>query len=284
MIRRLIQIMTTLATNSYIKGFYTLSIYQGEGKKLCVPVLNCYSCPGAVASCPVGSMQLLLASVKHQVSLYVVGIVTLVGALSGRLVCGWLCPFGLFQELTAKLSRSKFKIPRILSYMKYVILALTLVLPVLWLDPHGLGAPYFCKLLCPAGTLEAGLPLGLGNPLLRANLGWLFIWKVSVLVLFVVASIITYRPFCRTTCPLGAFYGLFNAISLWKLEIDHHSCQECGKCSNNCPLDIDVMDNPNSPECVRCMICKDSCPSGALTFRARLISMKEEGNDESIIC
>ncbi|MGE5404952.1 MAG: 4Fe-4S binding protein, partial [Candidatus Saccharibacteria bacterium] len=128
MIRRLIQIISTLAANSYFKGFYTLSIYQGAGKKLCVPVLNCYSCPGAVGSCPVGSMQLLLASAKHQVSLYVAGIVTLVGALSGRLVCGWLCPFGLFQELTAKLSRTKFKIPTVISYIKYVILGLTLLL------------------------------------------------------------------------------------------------------------------------------------------------------------
>lgn len=281
MFRRMIQFLSALVSNSYIKGFYTLSIYQGEGKKLCIPVLNCYSCPGAIGSCPVGSMQLMLASLKHQVSLYVAGIVILVGALSGRLVCGWLCPFGLFQELTAKVTSRKLRIPPILLNMKYLILALTLLLPVLWLDSNGLGAPYFCKLICPAGTLEAGLPLGLGNPQLRESLGWLFVWKVWILIMFIAAAIFTYRPFCRTTCPLGAFYGLCNPISMWKIEVDHHICVECGSCSRNCPLDIDVMTEPNSSECVRCMICKESCPNGALTYTAKPISMKE-GNYESI--
>lgn len=268
-IRRIVQWTSAILSNAYYKGYTTLSIYQGPAKHACVPFLNCYSCPGALGSCPVGSMQSLLASYQHQFSFYVAGLLTVTGAATGRLACGWLCPFGLLQELPARLSKKNLPIPSGFKFIKYIVLVLTLLLPVIWVNEAGIASPYFCKFICPAGTLEAGLPLGLGRPELRVLLGALFSWKVAVLVFFTVASVFWFRPFCRTVCPLGAFYALFNPVSMVKLEINSRQCISCGQCKKACPLDIDVQSRLNDPECIRCLKCKNSCPTGALSFTAR---------------
>lgn len=258
--------ISAILSNSYFKGFAELTIYQGPVKNACVPFLNCYSCPGAWASCPIGGFQSLLASYQHQVSFYIAGLLTIVGAMTGRLICGWLCPFGLVQELLGRLSKRKAAIPEVLKKLKFVFLVLTLALPLLLLDPAGIGSPYFCKFICPVGTLEGGLLLGLGRPELRQMLGWLFSWKVAVLVIFLVASIFTFRPFCQTTCPLGAFYALFNQVSLWRIQVDVATCISCGSCGEGCPLKIKMPDQLNHLECIRCLKCCDTCPTGALTF------------------
>jgi len=266
--RRLTQLASALLANGYLAGFVNRTIYQGKVKQLCVPFLNCYSCPGAVAACPVGSLQSLLASPTPRLSFYVLGLITLAGAAAGRLVCGWLCPFGLIQELLAKLGLKKYSLPRPLTWLKYPTLILTVTLPVVWIGQNGLGAPYFCQYLCPAGTLEAGLLLGLGRPELRALLGSLFTWKLTILAIFLAAMVFLYRPFCQTACPLGALYGLFNPVSLWRLEVAAGRCNHCCACRKSCPLDIPVYRRPNSPDCIRCLACTKACPNGALTFSA----------------
>ena len=266
--RRLVQLFSALLTNSYWPGFFEREIYQGQFRQFCVPFLNCYSCPGAIAACPVGSLQSLLVSAGGRLSLYVLGLLTLAGAAAGRFLCGWLCPFGLLQEALARLKLKKCRIPGPLTWTKYLILAMTLLLPVVWLDENGLGSSYFCQYLCPAGTLEAGLLLGLGRPELRALLGALFTWKMAVLGVFLAAMVFTYRPFCRIACPLGAFYGLFNPVSRWRVEVAAGRCNNCRACEKSCPLEIPVNRRPNSPECIRCLACLPACPRGALTFSA----------------
>lgn len=265
--RRFVQAIFTLLGNSYFPGFAYRDIYQGKLKAFCVPFLNCYSCPGAIAACPLGSLQSLLA--VQRLSLYILGFIAVFGAAAGRFVCGWLCPFGLIQDLFARLTPKKHRLPKPLTRIRYLILILTLALPILWIGQSGLGAPYFCQYLCPAGTLEAGLLLGLGRPELRPLLGPLFAWKVSVLAVFLAAMIATYRPFCQTACPLGALYGLFNPVSLWRLEIAASRCRRCRApaCRKSCPLDIPVYRRPNSPDCIRCLACTKACPNGALAFR-----------------
>ena len=263
--RRLVQFLSALLANAHLSGFATLGLYQGDLKRVCVPILNCYSCPGAVVSCPLGSLQSLLASAPHRLSLYVLGLMTFTGAAAGRFACGWLCPFGFFQDYLARLRPVKYQLPRWLTRSKYLLLVLTLVLPVLLVGAQGIGEPYFCKFLCPAGTLEAGLTLGLLRPELRSLLGLLFLWKVAVLALFLVAMVFIYRPFCRVACPLGAFYGLFNCFSLWRLEVAP-GCDHCGWCRRSCPLGIPVDKSPNNAECIRCLACLDSCPHGLLSF------------------
>ena len=66
---------------------------------MCIRDRNCYSCPGAVGACPIGALQAVLGSSSFRFSLYVFGFLAFVGTLAGRFVCGWLCPFGLVQDL-----------------------------------------------------------------------------------------------------------------------------------------------------------------------------------------
>lgn len=277
-----IQIMSAVLSNAYIPGFIQGGIYQGGVKKACVPFLNCYSCPGAVGACPVGSVQSLAVSTQR-ISLYVTGIVLAAGALGGRLVCGWLCPFGLFQEIMFKITRFKLQIYRSLLNLKYLVLFLTLMLPLLLIDPvTGIAAPYFCKYLCPAGTLEAGIPLLLLNTSLRGLIGGLFIWKLAVLLVFIVSMLFIWRPFCRIICPLGAFYALLNRVSVFQLHVDQEACSRCGICQSACPAGIPVQEEPGSAECVRCLDCLDACPNGALSWQTSLGTGNPKAEDAEI--
>ncbi len=268
-LRTWVQLCYTALTNGYAAGFVKGKIYQGPGKQLCLPGLNCYSCPGALGSCPIGSLQAVLSSRDYQFSFYVVGFLLLAGALVGRFVCGWLCPFGLVQDLLHKIPFPKKlkKLPgdRILKYLKYVILlGFVIVLPLTVLDIVGQGSPWFCKYICPSGTLFGGIPLIAANPPLRGALGWLFTWKSTLLLILVLLSLLVYRPFCRYLCPLGAIYGCFNPAALYRFRIEEDKCTKCGLCQAACPMDLPVHKTPNSPECIRCGKCKAACPQGAI--------------------
>ena len=266
--RTLIQCIAALVQNAYIPGFLNGVIYQGKSKVLCVPGLNCYSCPGALGACPIGSLQAALGK-RGRFPAYVLGMLLLFGVLLGRLVCGFLCPFGLLQDLLAKVPLPKVKVPRWLDrplrYLKYVILILLVVLAVLWAEPT------FCKYLCPAGLLEAGLPLTSLNPQYAALRGPLFYVKLAIAVAIVLLSLLVYRPFCKYLCPLGAFYGLFNGVGFYRLRIEEAKCVRCGKCQKACPMDVDIVKTPNSPECIRCGKCVDTCPTKAIScgFRCK---------------
>lgn len=268
-IRLIIQACFAALSNGYIKGFTQGSLYQGDIKYVCTPGLNCYSCPGAFASCPIGSLQATLNSRDYYISLYVAGILVVTGTFLGRFVCGFLCPFGLVQDLLFKIPFVK-KIrtlpgEKFLRWFRYLILLVfVILLPVFVMDITGLGQPWFCKYICPAGTLEGGIPQTLLNENLRGAIGFLFKWKVSILVVTVISSIILYRPFCRYICPLGAIYGLFNKVSFYRYKVDPDKCTKCGACQKICKLNIKVYENPNSLDCIRCGECKAGCPKKAI--------------------
>ena len=279
--KNIIQALATLATNANLKGFFEGRIYTGNTKVACVPGLNCYSCPGAVGSCPIGSLQAVIGSKKFSISYYVFGIMILIGALLGRLVCGLLCPFGFVQDLLYKIPTPKFKIPekidRPLRALKYIILLVfVILLPMFLTNQFGLGAPYFCKLICPAGTLGGALPLLATNEGLRATIGFLFFWKLSILIVIVALSIFTYRPFCKYICPLGAFYSFFNKIGFYKMEFVSDKCVNCGLCEKSCKMDINVRANPNSLECIRCGACTAACRHDALVMTYAGFGKKKE--------
>lgn len=279
--KNIIQALATLATNANLKGFFEGKIYTGNTKVACVPGLNCYSCPGAVGSCPIGSLQAVIGSKKFSISYYVFGIMILIGALLGRLVCGLLCPFGFVQDLLYKIPTPKFKIPekidRPLRYLKYaILLVFVILLPMFLTNQFGLGAPYFCKLICPAGTLGGALPLLATNEGLRSTIGFLFFWKLSILIIIVALSIFTYRPFCKYICPLGAFYSFFNKIGFYKMEFVSDKCVNCGLCEKSCKMDINVRANPNSLECIRCGACTAACRHDALVMTYAGFGKKKE--------
>ena len=253
-------------------GFLEGRIYRGGSKALCVPGLNCYACPGALGSCPIGSLQAVIGSRETNVSWYVGGFLAAFGATMGRFICGWLCPFGWLQDLLYRIplpSRWKrlHRLPgeRLLGLTRYFILVIfVILLPIYLVDFTGQGSPWFCSWICPSGTLS-GLFLLAGNPGLRSVAGWLFVWKNTILLITILVSVILFRPFCRYICPLGAIYGLFNRVSLYRIEVNRDTCTSCAVCQRVCKLDIPTYKTPNSSACIRCGDCIVACPHGSLS-------------------
>lgn len=271
--RRIFQIAATLGFNLDFMSLLKGNISQARTKGLCLPALNCYSCPAAIGACPIGSMQNALNSLRYnlgtgqkKLGLYVVGSISLMGTIGGRLPCGWLCPFGFLQEIIYKIPLPKIKIPVFLTWLRYLVLVfLVILLPLLVVDASGLGWPWFCKWVCPAGTLEAGLVLSALNPAIRAQLGFLFTWKLSLLIIFLVWMAVSLRPFCRTICPLGTILGFFNRFSAFRMQVDLERCIVCDACQKVCPVDIKIYKDPDSSQCLRCLKCEQVCPTTCIS-------------------
>ncbi len=262
--RKTVQAVWGIVTNSYLKGFAEGKIYNGALKKFCVPGMNCYSCPAALGACPIGALQAVFGGRHGKFAFYVIGWLAMAGLIAGRFVCGWLCLFGLFQELLYKIPLPKTNVPdrldKALRYLKYIMLFLLVI--ILPFALHG--EPYFCKFVCPVGTLEGGIPLVMLNKGLRSAIGVLFKLKFFLLVLCIISSVFIYRPFCRYICPLGAFYALFQRVSFIRMSFDGEKCIHCGACARACQMKVDPVKTPNSCECIRCGECVSACPKSAL--------------------
>jgi len=250
--RRWVQAASFLIMNSFF--------LQSVGKSVPCLGMNCYACPAAIFACPIGTLQHF--AIIRQVPLYTLGLLGVVGALVGRLACGWLCPFGWLQELMYGLRKSlrwrERTVSHRLGWLRYAFLVLLVgIVPFLTLEP------WFSK-LCPVGTLEGGIPIIATNADLRAMIGPLFAVKILILLGFLVWMTVTRRPFCRFVCPLGAIWSPFNRASTLRLSVDQQACTRCDLCRSVCPVDIRVYEDPASSSCIRCAECVKICPESAI--------------------
>ena len=263
--RKIIQLLAAVLYNANFSGFASGMLYRGQTKNICAPGLNCYSCPGATMACPIGALQQALGTFPRALPLYVVGFLLLFGALLGRAVCAFLCPFGLIQELLYKIKTPKLKksrLTRLLSGLKYVVLAIFVIyLPLYYLQKNGVATPAFCKYICPVGSLEAAIPMLAANPQLFSGVGGIFFLKMCIMAGIVIASVFIFRVFCRFICPLGALYSLFNPVAILGIRVDLKKCTGCGACVRQCKMDVRKV---NDRECIRCGECRKVCAFGAL--------------------
>lgn len=285
LLRRFVQTAATVINNSYLGFILNGKIFQGPTKSICAPGLNCYSCPASVLACPMGSLQTILSSVRTSLAagrihlgLYVIGFMGTIGMIAGRFPCGWLCPFGLLQELMNKIPSKKITIPAWTQYGKYIFLGLfAVILPLAITDQYGYGVTWFCKFVCPAGTLEAGIPLMFLDPSLQRLLGWMYYNKLVILGILLVAMVFIRRPFCRTICPLGGFYSLFNKVSLVQMKHNPANCIKCNNCRTNCPMNIAIHEGSSQLNCIRCFRCyTDSCKFGAISLDVAGVKLPEK--------
>ena len=274
--RKIMQLYFALLFNANVQGFATGQIYQGNTKVFCAPGINCYSCPGAVAACPLGSLQGAFSSPNHSTLYYIGGILLLYGVLFGRMICGWACPFGLIGELLYKINTPKVRkspITRVLSFFKYVVLVFFVgIVPILY-GLRNMPLPAFCKYICPIGTIEGGLGLlsNKVNSSLFSLLGPLFTWKFILMISIVVGSIFIFRLFCRFICPLGALYGLFNKVSVFGVQVEEEKCTHCNLCVSHCKVDIQHI---GDQECIGCGECMVVCPTKAISWKGPKILLK----------
>lgn len=253
-LRAFVQLASATLSNSFVGTALTRTVNSNSMKGICIPYLNCYSCPSALFSCPIGTLQHFMAI--RAVPYMLIGILSAVGLTVGRMACGWACPFGFLQDLLHKIPSPKFKTPRVLRHGKYVFLVVFAMAL-----PYFTGDTWFSK-LCPAGTLTAGIPWILwdpanpatGQPVLPGVPGTQFYLGLAVLAVCLVWFVLARRPFCKAVCPLGAIFALFNRISLVRLEVSG-KCDNCRACEVHCPMELDVPEECNSGECIRCLEC-----------------------------
>lgn len=269
--RLFFQIIYTIVSNGYMYGFLNGKIYKGSLKYTCVPGLNCYSCPGAIGSCPMGALQAALDKRNFEIPFAVLGFFFVFGSIFGRFVCGWLCPFGLVQDLLHKIpffrKRKQLAYHSVLKYGKYVVLFGLVVVGSSFLFTGFAKVPAFCKFLCPSGTLMGALPLLGMDEQLRSQAGDLFYWKLGILMVLILLSVKVYRPFCQYLCPLGAIYGWFNRFSLVQIHWEKDTCISCMACQRVCPINLPPEKISVSTECIKCGQCVEVCPKKCLHFK-----------------
>lgn len=249
---------------------------------LVYPFLNCYSCPFAVAACPFGLFQKIIISLRESFSnwtffkslllipFYLIGVIFLIGFLFGRAFCGWVCPFGFLQDLFGKFSKNDRITPKWdkrLKYLKYFILAISLFLAAMFLDT------IFCK-LCPSASFFAAVPYRI-----LFDTGLTTTWYVARIFIFAglmfALLLLAKRFWCRYLCPVGALFAPFNKISLMKIGVDKPRCASCNRCTQICPMGIDVLKDfvdKNKPhidslECIKCGECTKACATGCLKLK-----------------
>lgn len=273
--RNFIQIIWTILINGYIIGFLNGSVYSGKGKNICVPGLNCYACPGALYSCPIGSLQVMLANKGYKIPFYVIGILLFFTILLGRITCGFLCPFGLVQDLLYKIpfkyKKKNLPFHEKLKFIKYFILLIfVIILPYVASRFMDIYQPWFCKYICPQGSLSGGIPFIIHNTEYIGKISGLFYIKMFILILVVLLSIYVYRPFCKYICPLGAIYAMFEKYTLFRIKIDENKCINCKKCEKECNMSVKILTNTeNQRECIKCGKCIKNCPRKAINFSNR---------------
>ena len=215
-------------------------------------VFHCHACPLSAFACPIGVAAAFFALPYLAVPLLVIGVLVLVAGLVGSMVCGWACPFGFLQDLAAKIPLPKLRIPNWMGYGRYLVLiGMVIVVPFFWGSSHAL---YICR-SCPAGALEAGVPIMIQQAVTGQAIEWMSAYKFVILGAFVVMMLLTYRPWCKVFCPLGGLLGLFNRVSLFHLRFRSSACRQCNLCRTNCSMGVAVEKRVNTADCTRCLQC-----------------------------
>jgi len=230
----------------------------------CAPVFHCYACPLATFACPIGVLANF--SALHLIPFLTIGLLVVVGALVGSLFCGWACPFGLLQDLGAKVPTYKLELPRWTGHFRFVVLGVTvLAIPYFFGEPH----PLFICRICPAGGVEAAIPGAIKQAWTGQPVAWPNTLKLTIIGVFIGSILFIRRPWCRVLCPLGGIFSAFNRTSAFFLRSDGDTCTDCQRCGKLCRYNIEPQKSPNDLRCIRCLECT-RCSLGALTPRTIL--------------
>ncbi|MCX7000957.1 MAG: 4Fe-4S binding protein [Candidatus Sumerlaeota bacterium] len=247
-------------TVQIISLLFLHSSWGPQAKWFCNPVLSCHSCALSWFACPIGV--LVHFSGYHIFPFLVAGMLLLFGVLIGRLFCGWVCPFGLAQDVLHKIPGRKFALPEWASSGKYlVLLFMVLLIPFL----AGESTMYsFCR-ICPAATLQVSLPYLISSGFATISAATVVRWGVLIIVIYF--AIRSSRSFCKAICPIGAIMALLNYISFVVVRLPKDACVSCQSCDSSCPMNVRPSERAikeipvnRTPDCIVCHDCKRACP------------------------
>ena len=248
--RRYTQLVSLLALHSS---------WGPDLKWFCNPVLSCHSCALSWFTCPVGV--LVQYSGLHLFPLLALGTALLIGALVGRLFCGWVCPFGFLQDMLHKIPSPKFAMPKRASMVKYFVLAFGVFLIPFFLGEETFYS--FCR-VCPASALQVTIPNLVMKGIHTISIPNMV--KLGLLTIILVTVVFSSRAFCKVLCPIGALLAPLNYFSLRTVKAGTSSCVSCKKCDASCPTDVHPSERiatgvpvNRSLDCIVCEECTKAC-------------------------
>jgi len=235
--------------------------------------LNCQACELAWLGCPVGMLQRYV--IDSRIPFYIYGVIIGFGAALGRAICGWICPFGLIQDLLDKVSIHRYTPPNWMRGIKFAFLIGVVLMAMTT------GTIFWCRYLC-FGALLGVIPYWLTWQTVSAF--WL-VYHIGVFSAYVAFSYMTHgRAWCRYFCPLGAMLAIVNPIALVQRRYNKSSCISCGKCKSICPMGIEPTKNDlkSKIDCIKCGKCVRECPKNSLIVTTTIGGGFEIGKEKEL--
>jgi len=217
--------------------------------------------------------------------------ILIIGALVGRLLCGWGCPFGFVQDLLSTIGKKKTNIDHRthekMRNIKFAFLGITLMISfslaiMLYmgvgeefknaLGPFANGLFYAVS---PNETFFGDIPnlfaAASSGSLSFGTSSYLLYFNLFLLVCILIGAYKIPRFWCRYLCPLGAFMGILAKFSFVGIRRDLTRCDRSLECVKACPMQINILNLPwekfTHSECTLCLECLDACPNKALKLK-----------------
>jgi len=247
--------------------YKNLRKYRGLFLLAALVVLGFYrsGCPCPIMSFQKGILWVLGEEVHWQSMAWFVGLVP-VTYIFGRTWCGWVCHLGALQEFIFLPGRVKIlQGEKAQKVMRFTRMALLGVLIVQLVITH----TNLFKIIDP---FKAAFNLRPGN-----ITAWI------LLVLLLLSSIFIYRPFCKTTCPIGLILGWVGKIPGASVIGQKGDCSACVSCFNACKIKAITRNNKvskiDNQECIGCGECLQGCNKNSLAF-----FRNNKNNRSEVIC
>jgi ferredoxin len=215
--------------------------------------------------------------------------IILLTLIFGRVYCSSICPLGVLQDITARISRKithrrRYHYAKPFRKLNYMVLILVLItafagflFPLNMTDPYSNFSRITTALARPLLILTNNsvaalfenfdlytLPrVAFKNFSLVASL-----YSAVILIALILATMWHGRLFCNTLCPVGSLLGRVSKYSLFNLQIDGPHCNKCGRCATSCKAECInfITHTIDASRCVSCFNCIGSCPSNGISY------------------